>query len=75
MEKPENFYAINRESAIAKAQEWAKVNGALIVKLNSEPEIESNPYGFWVCTIEVIEKTEHALEGVTLDATDNINAV
>ena len=29
----ENFYAINRESAIAKAQEWAKTNNKFIVKL------------------------------------------
>lgn len=76
MEKPEPFVAINRESAIAKAQEWAKNNGALIVNLNSKPELLSNPYGWWICTIEVIEQKEHALEGITLDMPDNnINAV
>jgi hypothetical protein len=71
----ENFYAINRESAIAKAQEWAKTNNKFIVKLESFPEDSKNLYGWWICSIEIIEKPEdHILEGITLDF-DNINAI
>jgi hypothetical protein len=68
------FFAINKESAIAKAQEWAKINNKFINKIAAGPEEEDKPTGWCKCTIEIIETPEgHLLEGVTLD--NSINAV
>ena len=77
MEKQGPFVGINRESAIAKAQDWARINGKYIVNSHEYPENPAKPYGWFHCTIEVIEQTEYAIEGIITDDTypDNINAV
>lgn len=73
MEQPEPFIAINRESAIAKAQEWAKNNNLFIKRIEAYPENKDKINAWWHCIIEICEKPEeYIFEGVTLD---NINAV
>ena len=73
MEKPELFIAINRESAIAKAQEWAKTNNQMIIDIHAYPEDFKNPYGWWLCEIKSIEKTENEI--LSIETENNINAV
>lgn len=73
MEQPEPFIGINRESSIAKAQDWAKINNLFIKRMEAYPEDEDKINAWWHCVIQVCEKPdEHIIEGITLD---NINAV